>query len=278
MDGGTDAATSPGPQTAVVINFATGGEPVYCVNVTRPFQDQAHAASGREVPSGDSVQSLIPLICSDSQAAGQRVFDAVSGGLQQAKQAVQAISVAAGRCAKDAADAVTAASISESMRPPPQNAGFICRTHAACWGPCWWLASVLATQMANRVPVAAARVGSGLRPDALPAVLAMPGAQDVLSPVSAIENFYRTFVDALQAVGLPGKCLQHCLHAMCAARPHPSPTLLRSLCDAGSQRRVWHARGQRKVLLHRVRGKQAGCCAGQMRKGSLQCRGRQLIR
>lgn len=106
------AATSEGPQTAVVFNFGICSDPVSCINVSQPFQEQTHAASGGEVPAGETVEALTPLICSDFEAAGARIFDAVNESLERAKQAVQAIRVAAGRCAKDAADAVTVSSLS----------------------------------------------------------------------------------------------------------------------------------------------------------------------
>lgn len=75
--------------------------------------------------------------------------------------------------------------------------------------------------------------GSCLTPPSSP--LSHPGAQDTLSPVSAVEDFFGTFVAALQAVGLPGK-LQRCIHAcracacMCNVCPHPLPTVSAAAC------------------------------------------------
>ncbi|PSC71964.1 glycosyltranserase family 2 [Micractinium conductrix] len=86
----TRPAGPAGPKTVVVVNLNTQGQAVPCVNVTAPFSNATHDASGEEKPEGGAVDALAALICSNYRAAGRQIFDLVKAGDEQALLAAAA--------------------------------------------------------------------------------------------------------------------------------------------------------------------------------------------
>ncbi|KAI7842389.1 hypothetical protein COHA_004028 [Chlorella ohadii] len=106
-----DGNGGSGVKTAVIFNLNTKGQPVFCINVTKPFSDTSYSAGGSEKPSGGDIDALAQQICADFQAAGAQLFDQIQAGGDQAKAAAQAVKQASCSDPNFVPNAVTVASI-----------------------------------------------------------------------------------------------------------------------------------------------------------------------
>lgn len=121
------------------------------------------------------MQALASLICSDQTPAGTQIYEAIKAGGAQAKGAAQAVKMA-DRCPQKAADSVNVAATCKYVPEVP----FAWQHH---------------------LPQQCLAVSFAFHP--LDQSLSVAVAQDTLPSLSAIESFFQSFVDALQAVGVP---------------------------------------------------------------------------